>query len=38
VYYNYVLVGGDKRTTPATRLGPMENPATVEEILAFNVG
>ncbi len=36
VYYNYVLVGGDKRTTPAMRLGLMERPASVEDIIGFS--
>ena len=36
VYYNYVLVSGDKRTTPAMRLGLMERPASVADILAFS--
>ena len=36
VYYNYVLVGGDKRTAPAMRLGLMERPASVADILAFS--
>lgn len=34
VYYNYVLVGSDKRT-PAMRLGLMKQQVTVEEILGF---
>lgn len=34
VYYNFVLVGEDKKT-PAMRIGLAERPATIEEILYF---
>ena len=35
VYYNYVTPGKQDRKTPAMRLGLLEKPATVEEILEF---